>query len=191
MGRGNLAGAAGLELVQGVAQLHPEDAMFEAMLRGWQAQQAARGLREETAGKRDRLVRRFMAFTGEYPWGWLAGHMDEWSLCLTSEEHLAPSTVRGYQGCLRQFTEFLTDARYGWVTACERSSARGTTRWRSAMSGTRSPISAITRAIPRRGRSPARRCSGSWIMPMTRWSGPRGRDGRGPWPPTATRLCSR
>ncbi len=99
--------------------------MFEAMLRGWQAQQAARGLREETAGKRDRLVRRFMAFTGEYPWGWLAGHMDEWSLCLTSEEHLAPSTIRGYQGCLRQFTEFLTDARYGWVTACEREFGPG------------------------------------------------------------------
>lgn len=75
MGRGDLAGAAGLELVQGVAQLHPEDAMFEAMLRGWQAQQAARGLREETAGKRERLVRRFMAFTGEYPWGWSAGDM--------------------------------------------------------------------------------------------------------------------
>jgi integrase/recombinase XerC len=99
--------------------------MFEAMLRGWQAQQAARGLREETAGKRDRLVRRFMAFTGEYPWGWLAGHMDEWSLCLTSEEHLAPSTIRGYQGCLRQFTEFLTDARYGWVAACEREFGQG------------------------------------------------------------------
>jgi integrase/recombinase XerC len=125
VGRGNLAGAAGLELVQGVAQLHPEDAMFEAMLRGWQAQQAARGLREETAGKRERLVRRFMTFTGEYPWGWSAGHMDEWSLCLTSEEHLAPSTIRGYQGCLRQFTEFLTDARYGWAAACEREFGQG------------------------------------------------------------------
>jgi len=99
--------------------------MFEAMLRGWLAQQAARGLREETAGTRGRLVRRFMAFTGEYPWAWSAGHMDEWSLCLTAEEHLAPSTIRGYQGCLRQFTEFLTDARYGWVTACEREFGPG------------------------------------------------------------------
>ena len=48
MGRGELAGAARLELVSGVAQLRPEDAMFEAMLRGWRAQQASRGLREET-----------------------------------------------------------------------------------------------------------------------------------------------
>ncbi len=58
VGRSDLAGAAHLELVQGVAQLRPEDAMFEAMLRGWRAQQAARGLREDTAGKRERLVRR-------------------------------------------------------------------------------------------------------------------------------------
>jgi integrase/recombinase XerC len=125
VGRGDLAGAAHLELVQGVAQLRPEDAMFEAMLRGWRAQQAARGLREDTAGKRERLVRRFMAFAGEYPWAWSAGHMDEWSLCLTAEEHLAPSTIRAYQGSLRQFTEFLTDARYGWMVACEREFGPG------------------------------------------------------------------
>src|SRR5260370_22008602 len=111
VGRGNLAGAAGLELVQGVAQRHPEDAMCEAMLRGWQAQQAARGLREETAGKRERLVRRFMTFTGEDPWGWSAGHMDEWSLRLTSQEHLAPSTIPGYQGSLRQLTQLVTGSR--------------------------------------------------------------------------------
>ena len=33
MGRDGLAGAAHLELVSGVVQLRPEDAMFEAMLR--------------------------------------------------------------------------------------------------------------------------------------------------------------
>ncbi len=32
MGRADLAGAAHLELVSGVVQLRPEDAMFEAML---------------------------------------------------------------------------------------------------------------------------------------------------------------
>ena len=48
MGRGDLAGAAHLELVSGVARLRPEDAMFEAMLRGWRAQQTSRGLREDT-----------------------------------------------------------------------------------------------------------------------------------------------
>ena len=48
MGRDGLAGAAHLELVSGVVQLRPEDAMVEAMLRGWRAQQAARGLTERT-----------------------------------------------------------------------------------------------------------------------------------------------
>jgi hypothetical protein len=44
--------------------------MFDAMLRGWRAQQAARGLREDTIASRERLVRRFLAFINEYPWGW-------------------------------------------------------------------------------------------------------------------------
>ena len=42
--------------------------MVEAMLRGWRAQQTARGLREDTIAPRERLVRRFLAFTNEYPW---------------------------------------------------------------------------------------------------------------------------
>jgi integrase/recombinase XerC len=50
--RVDLAGAAHLELVCGVAQLRPEDAMLEAMLRGWRAQQAARGLRIRGGGSR-------------------------------------------------------------------------------------------------------------------------------------------
>ena len=89
MGRADLAGAAHLELVSGVVQLRPEDAMFEAMLSGWHAQQAARGLRDDTIAPRERLVRRFLDFTSEYPWAWSPGHMDEWSLHLTAEQHLA------------------------------------------------------------------------------------------------------
>jgi hypothetical protein len=81
----DLAGSARLELVSGVAQIHPQDAMVEAMLRGWRAQQAARGLREETVSARERLVRRFLEFTNEYPWTWMPGHVDEWSLSMTSE----------------------------------------------------------------------------------------------------------
>jgi integrase/recombinase XerC len=118
MGRGDLAGAAQLELVAGVVPLHPEEAIFAAMLRGWRAQQAARGLREDTIGPRERLMRRFGDFTGEYPWGWTAGQVDEWSLSLTAERQLAPSTIRGYQCSLRLFTEYLTDSRYGWVAEC-------------------------------------------------------------------------
>ena len=124
--RVDLAGAAHLELVSGVAQLRPEDAMVEAMLRGWAAQQAARGLREETISARERLVRQFAEFTNEYPWQWTPAHVDEWSLSLTGERHLAPSTIRSYQCDLRLFTEFVTDnARYGWASACEREFGPG------------------------------------------------------------------
>lgn len=119
MGRVDLAGAAHLELVAGVVQLRPEDAMFEAMLRGFVAQQKARGLQERTIVPRERLVRRFLAFTNEYPWHWLPAHVDEWTLSLTAEKHLAPSTIRNYQTELRLFSEYITDARYGWAAACE------------------------------------------------------------------------
>lgn len=119
MRRADLAGSAHLELVSGVALLRPEEALFEAMLRGWRAQQKSRGLRDETVEDRDKLIRRFHEFAGEYPWQWTSAHVDEWSAYLTGERHLAPSTIRAYQGDVRLFTEFLIDARYGWVSACE------------------------------------------------------------------------
>ena len=76
--------------------------MFEAMLRGWRAQQTARGLREDTIAPRERLVRRFLAFTNEYPWNWGSAQVEEWTQSLVAERRLAPSTIRGYQricGC--------------------------------------------------------------------------------------------
>lgn len=121
LGQAALAGNASLELVSGVVQLRLREAMVESMLRGWRAQQAARGLREDTIAPQERLVRRFLEFTDEYPWRWTPSHVDEWSLWMTSERRLAPATIRGYQTDLRLFTEFLSDnARYGWVSACER-----------------------------------------------------------------------
>ena len=107
------------ELISGVVQLRPEDAVLEAMLRGWRAQQTARGLREDTIAPRERLVRRFVEFTNEYPWCWLPGHVDEWTQSLMAESHLAPSTIRGYQTDLRLFSEYLCDARYGWAAMCQ------------------------------------------------------------------------
>ena len=89
------------------------------MLRGWPAQQAARGLTERTITRRERLVRGFLECTDEFPWNWTPAHVDEWSLSLTSEKHLAPSTIRNYQMELRLFSEFLVDGRYGWAVACE------------------------------------------------------------------------
>ena len=93
--------------------------MVEAMLRGWRAQQTARGLRVDTIDYRERLVRRFVLFTNEFPWQWGPGQVDEWTLTLTSENHLTMATIRGYQTDLRLFSEYLTDTRYGWGPACE------------------------------------------------------------------------
>jgi integrase/recombinase XerC len=125
VGRADLAGAANLELVSGVVQLRPQEAVLEAMLRGWCAQQTARGLRVDTIAPRERLVRRFVEFTNEYPWRWLPGHVDEWTQSLMAESHLAPSTIRGYQTDLRLFSQYLCDARYGWVGLCEREFGSG------------------------------------------------------------------
>ncbi|MGH8989480.1 MAG: hypothetical protein ACRDXC_12955 [Acidimicrobiales bacterium] len=95
--------------------------MFETMLRGWRAQQKSRGLNDDTADDRGLLVRRFFESTNEYPWCWTPSHVDELTLSLPAKRHLAPSTIRDYQANLRLFSEYLTDARYGWVQECEES----------------------------------------------------------------------
>lgn len=125
MRRGDLAGAAHLELVSGVVPLRPEDAMTEAMLHGWRAQQKARGLQDATIAPRERLVKAFVDFTNEYPWNWLPGHVEEWTLSLASERQLAPATIRGYQTDLRLFSEYLCDGRYGWAAECEKAFGPG------------------------------------------------------------------
>ena len=129
-------------------------------------------------GPRELVVRRFLEFTNEYPWAWTAAHLDEWPVRLTAERHLAVSTVRGYQGALRLFTEFLTDGRYGWAAAC--AEAFGPGSYPVAIAHEWNTISHLRamRAGRRRARSPAMSCSGSSITPMIRWSGSRGRSAR-------------
>jgi integrase/recombinase XerC len=95
--------------------------MVEAMLKGWRAQQTARGLQEDTIALRERLVRRFLEFTNDYPWNWGPSHVDEWTQTLNGESHRAPSTIRGYQNDLRLFNEHLTDGRYGWAVGCQKA----------------------------------------------------------------------
>ena len=172
MGRAELAGSARLELVSGVVQLRPEDAMLEAMLRGWRAQQAARGLREDTIVPRERLVRRFGEFTGEYPWEWSPGAHGR--VVAAPDRRGAPGALDdprlpGHAAAVHRVPRPTPGT--GGRRRARRSSVRGSIRWRSAMSGTRSRTSTTTRAIPRRGRSPARRCSGSWTTPTSRWTG--------------------
>jgi integrase/recombinase XerC len=168
LGRGDLAGAAHLELVSGVVPLRPEDAMIKAMLNGWRAQQKARGLQESTITPRERLVRAFVEFTNEYPWNWGPGHVEEWTLSLAAERHLAPSTIRGYQTDLRLFSEYLCDGRYGWAAACEREFGPGVHpvpichEWNTIAHLNEYEGSPEARPFT------ARSCSGSWITPTSR-----------------------
>ena len=62
------AGSARLELVSGVALLHEEDAVLEAMLEGWAKQQAGgRGLAPGTVRQRRAVVRQFLEHAGRVP----------------------------------------------------------------------------------------------------------------------------
>lgn len=134
MRRIGLAGAASAQLVDGVVHLRPEEAMVEAMLQGWRAQQTARGLRAKTIDTRERLVGRFLAFTNEFPWQWSPSHVDEWTMALTAEHHLAPATVADIRpSCGCSVSTSLTPATAGRRRVRRRSEP---SRHLSATSGT-------------------------------------------------------
>ena len=112
---GRVAGSAALVLVDGARPLRPESALFEAMLAGWRRQQLSRRLSESLIGGRERVVRRFQAFTGRWPWAWTPEQVE----AFIAGGGWAHSTVRSYQGALSCFLGFVTDPRYGWVAECE------------------------------------------------------------------------
>jgi integrase/recombinase XerC len=112
---GRAAGSAALVLVDGATPLRPEPALFEAMLEGWRRQQAARRLSGPLIDGRARLVRRFHAFTGAWPWQWTPAQVEGW----IASGGWAHSTVRSYEGALAVFLGYVCDPRYGWVAECE------------------------------------------------------------------------
>lgn len=101
-----------------VVHLHPEDAVFEAMLRGWRAQMMARALAVGTIESRLSTIRRFMEFASEYPWQWQPSDVDDWSAHMRQPGGVGHSTLRAYQGHVRQFCDYLVDGRYGWGQEC-------------------------------------------------------------------------
>ena len=115
-----LPGSAYLQLVGGVALVHPEEQVWEAMRRGFAIQQQSRYLAPVTVDQRDGQLRRFAAWTNEYPWKWRPQDVEEWTSAAASERHLARTTVMGVHLTLRLFMEYLLDARYGWAAECEK-----------------------------------------------------------------------
>lgn len=112
--------AARLVLVDGVALLHPEPQVFDAMLDGWRNQMLARNLSAGTIRNRLTQVRAFAGHCNAFPWQWSAQLADEWFADLRAIRHNSRSTVRGYQVSVRGFCDYLTDAAYGWAAECER-----------------------------------------------------------------------
>jgi site-specific recombinase XerD len=114
-------GSSSLHLVAGVAFVHEDAAVFDAMLQGWSAQQlGGRGLQSRTVYQRLRAVQRFQGHTNVYPWHWTAAGFDEWMLDLASVRQSAPSTLRNNQLAIRHFCDFLCSPHYGWAEECER-----------------------------------------------------------------------
>ena len=117
----DLEGAAHLVLADGVVHLDPAPAVFEAMLEGWARQQRTRFLKwEGTIKPRLSLVRRFAAFTGQYPWEWAPAEVEAFFDHIRAKNPgFTMSAGRQYQNSLRMFCGFITDARYGWLAACQ------------------------------------------------------------------------
>ncbi len=108
------SGSAALVMVNSATPLHAEAAMFDAMLEGWRRQHSARRLSLSVIRDRERVVRRFREFCGNWPWEWRSDQVDEW----ISSGNWAHSTIRTYEGSLSLFMEFLCDPRYGWAAEC-------------------------------------------------------------------------
>ena len=62
------AGQAALVLAGEAIPLHPEPALFEAMIEGWRCQHSARRLSPTITRARERTVRRFAEYAGGWPW---------------------------------------------------------------------------------------------------------------------------
>ena len=116
----NSSPAQRLFSARNVAHLDPERAVLDGMLDGWRAQQTARFLKVATIAARERLVRRFVAFSGMYPWQWTPAEAEAWVGELRSgAKPLRVSTLRGYEIDIKMFCEYVTDPRYPWLSECE------------------------------------------------------------------------
>ena len=114
-------GVVALHLDAGVAFMQEEDAVFKAMMEGWEMQQrGGRTLQKATVQHAVMVVRRFQKFAGLWPWQWGAADLDDWMTHLVAVRRLAPTTIRSYQTVIRSFCSFLCSEHYGWAAECEK-----------------------------------------------------------------------
>src|SRR5699024_9905617 len=117
----SVPGSARLVLASDVRHLNEPQAVFSAMLTGWQRQLRSRSLSNQTVDGRISLIRRFNEFAGSYPCAWPPGDMEDLTLALMSgPKRAAPSTIQGYHLIIRMFCDYLLYRRYGWVEECQK-----------------------------------------------------------------------
>lgn len=112
-------GFASLSLPPGVSFLNEKEAVFAAMVEGWQMRQrGGRNLKELSVRSTVGQILKFQSFTNEWPWTWTAGDFDEWMLHLVAVKKFAPTTIRMYQYSIKAFCSYLCSEHYGWVEEC-------------------------------------------------------------------------
>lgn len=118
--RGILTGISSV-LDGSVPLLFPDVQVFEAMLDGWRSLQMSGNRAVATVEANERAVRRFQAFTNEYPWHWKMADIEEFTTELRSSPKPASlTTIRAYQGSIRRFLDYVTHPGYDWGAVCER-----------------------------------------------------------------------
>ncbi len=93
------------------------DPLFSEMMEGWRLEMTSRHLGGSYVKNRTILVDRFREYAGADPWHWRPESMNLWSAELVAEG-LSGSTIRSYQGAVRQFCDHITNPAYEWTNRC-------------------------------------------------------------------------
>ena len=106
-----------LQVVQGTTHVSADEQLFDEMLRGYGLMALAAGRDRTSVEKMVRVLKMFAEWTGKAPWEWDAIDVDAWSADMVLRG-LAKSTLRGRQGVVRRFCEYLVNPSYPWVDRC-------------------------------------------------------------------------
>lgn len=105
-----------------VGLFRADERVFEAMLDRWSAQMLARGLQVDTIKTRCRVVRRFQAYSGRFPWTWQPVDIDDYMAERRSgAKPISLTTLRADSNAVAMFCAFLTNPAYGWAAFCDRT----------------------------------------------------------------------
>lgn len=106
-----------LRLVQSTKAAGEAAELFRDMLRGYGRMLLAAGRESDSVEKSINAIRNFVTWSDAWPWEWTAHDVDDWSADMRERE-LAKSTMRGRQGVIRRFCEYLTNPSYQWTDLC-------------------------------------------------------------------------